>query len=419
MTTAAVSLSLFPKSRLSDMNPQANTCPSCGGSNLDIFYHVTNVPCQSARLFGSREAALAVPRGEIKLAYCSDCDFAFNQSFQPGLADYSAGYEGTQAFSGVFSEFHTSLAKRLIADYNLDGKTAVEIGCGNGEFLFLLNRLGDMNGIGYDPCYSDDSIISQAEGRIQINAQEFPMEPSDVDGDFYACKMTMEHIPDVADFVSTITGVAKSSEDAIVYFLVPNTLKILSDIAFWDVYYEHCSYFTPSSLQRLFKANGASVLRMSTDYDDQYLSIECDFSNANSGAAATQLDTDTASHIKYFRDKAALSHDYYRSLIDKLVDNGKTVALWGAGSKGVGFLSALEREQSIDFAIDINPNKRGTFLAGSGLEIIGPQDLTERKPDAVIIMNPIYKNEIQKQLQSYNLDPQVIVLDPFEERASA
>lgn len=401
------------------MTTHSKTCPSCGGPNLEDFYHVSNVPCQSARLFASREAALAVPRGEITLAYCRDCDFAFNRNFEAGLADYSAGYEGTQAFSGVFSEFHTSLAKRLITDYNLDGKTAVEIGCGNGEFLFLLNRLGDMNGIGYDPCYSDDSIISQAEGRIQINAREFPLEPSDAEGNFYACKMTMEHIPDVSDFVSGITGVAKSSTDAIVYFLVPNTLKILSDIAFWDVYYEHCSYFTPSSLQSLFKANGASVIRMSTDYDDQYLSIECDFSGTDANGAATDLDTDTASHIEYFRNKVALSHDYYRTLIDKLADDGKTIALWGAGSKGVGFLSALQREQSIDFAIDINPNKRGTFLAGSGLEIIGPQDLNERKPDAVIIMNPIYKNEIQKQLESHHLNPQVIVLDPFDERTSA
>ena len=34
---------------------------------------------------------------------------------------------------------------------------------------------------------------------------------------------------------------------------VPDTMRILVEGAFWDVYYEHCSYFTLGSLGRLLQ----------------------------------------------------------------------------------------------------------------------------------------------------------------------
>jgi hypothetical protein len=31
-----------------------------------------------------------------------------------------------------------------------------------------------------------------------------------------------------------------------VLFELPDVLRVLEEVAFWDVYYEHCSYFTPA-----------------------------------------------------------------------------------------------------------------------------------------------------------------------------
>ena len=49
--------------------------------------------------------------------------------------------------------------------------------------------------------------------------------------------------------------------------------RILKEAAFWDVYYEHCSYFGEASLSRLFGQTGFVVRRVWTGYDDQYLMI--------------------------------------------------------------------------------------------------------------------------------------------------
>jgi hypothetical protein len=66
------------------------------------------------------------------------------------------------------------------------------------------------------------------------------------------------------------------------FFRYPNARYVLGETAFWDIYYEHCSYFSPGSLSRLFQSAGFDVLDVWTDYDDQYLMITAQPGSASS-----------------------------------------------------------------------------------------------------------------------------------------
>ena len=63
------------------------------------------------------------------------------------------------------------------------------------------------------------------------------------------------------------------SPDAVVFFQVPDMKRILQERAFWDVYYEHCSYFTAGSLDRLFTRAGFDVTEVWREYGGQALMI--------------------------------------------------------------------------------------------------------------------------------------------------
>jgi hypothetical protein len=58
--------------------------------------------------------------------------------------------------------------------------------------------------------------------------------------------------------------------------------------------------------------------------------------------------------------------------------------------------------------VDINPLKHGTFLAGTGQKVVAPGFLREYQPDTVIVMNPIYCDEIQRDLDRMGLSAELV-----------
>ena len=69
------------------------------------------------------------------------------------------------------------------------------------------------------------------------------------------------------------------------------------------------------------------------------------------------------------------------------------------------------QQDEIAGAVDINPHRHGYFMPGTGHRILGPDDLVELQPDAVIVMNPIYKEEITLDLAKRGLNPRMFAID--------
>ena len=67
----------------------------------------------------------------------------------------------------------------------------------------------------------------------------------------------------------------------------------------------------------------------------------------------------------------------------------------------------LDPEGRIEYAVDVSPNKRGKFVAGTGQEIVSPEFLRDYDPDLVLVMNPVYEREIASQLVEIGVEAQV------------
>ena len=85
--------------------------------------------------------------------------------------------------------------------------------------------------------------------------------------------------------------------------------------------------------------------------------------------------------------------------------------VWGAGSKGVAFLSTLQIFEEIEFAVDINPNKSGTYMAGTGQKIVSPDFLVDYQPDVILLMNPVYRTEVEQKLLLLDINTEVIPIE--------
>ena len=380
-----------------------SACPSCGADGLSVFYEVERVPVHSCRLVPTREEAAAFPTGRLRLAVCRSCGFVTNVEYDHSLQDYSVAYEETQAFSPHFNEFLLDLARRWVERYDLRGKEVLEIGSGKGEFLVLLSELGIARGIGLDPGFVPERVAEAAAERLEFIRDYYGERYGYLRADAIVCRHTLEHIHPVAEFMRLIRR-ALDGEDAVLLFELPDLLRVLREGAFWDLYYEHASYFSPGSLARLFRLSGFRVLDLELVYDGQYILIEARPGDGHRERHA--LEEDAAEVV-------GAAEDFRRVIAAKLDASRRRLAraerpvIWGAGSKGVSFLTTLAVDSAVEYAVDVNPYKHGMFIAGTGQQIVAPDFLRDYRPDLVVAMNPVYLVEIGRTLAELGVETQL------------
>ncbi|MGH9153109.1 MAG: class I SAM-dependent methyltransferase [Acidimicrobiales bacterium] len=383
------------------------TCPACAAGAPERFHSQRGIPTNSCLLLPTRQEALAYPRGDLDLALCPACGFVWNAAFDPALAEYSGRYEETQAFSPRFVEFSRSLAKRWVEEFSLHDRSVLEIGCGKGEFLVHMAEAGLGRGTGIDPGANPDRIDPQWGGRLSWIVDFYSDRYSHLGADAIVCRHTLEHIAPVGEFVAMLRRTIGDRLDTVVLFELPDVQRVLDEIAFWDVYYEHCSYVTAASLASLFARSGFEVLDVSLAYDDQYLLLEARPAPA---ATASPVPFDAAAmraSVEHFARAYAEQVDSWAATTAEVAAAGGRVVIWGAGSKGVAFLNAPGIGDNVDVAVDVNPYKAGMFMAGTGHAIVAPETLVERPPDLVVVMNPAYTGEITGQLAGLGVAPRV------------
>jgi hypothetical protein len=389
------------------------TCSACGGGDLQIFYRVKGVPAHSCLMLSSRQEALAFPRGDIELGFCRGCGFIRNVRFDPALNRYSAAYEETQAYSPRFVRFLDEMWAEQIERFGLGpGMTALEIGCGKGEFLVGLCEKSGCAGIGLDPAYHPERTRSSALERMTFIRDFYGPKYAHLQADYVCCRHTLEHIAPVLGFVQLVRETIGDRRHVNVFFELPDMERVLQQGAFWDIYYEHCSYFTRGSLARLFRSAHFDVHRLYKAYDDQYLMLEAQPAGGPTDPLLPQendLGTISSLVARFERQVA----ERLQSLADTLAQHrarGHRIAIWGSGSKCVSLISSLRLGPELIAVVDINPHKHGKFLAGSGLEIVSPDALRSLRPEVVLVMNSIYSEEIRHDLAARSLYPELIAL---------
>jgi hypothetical protein len=382
---------------------------------MTAFYEIGPVPVHSVALVRTYRDAVNFPAGRIELAVCHRCGFIGNIAFDEKKMHYSPNCEETQGFSPTFSAFHRRLSSDLMTRFNLHGKTILEIGCGKGEFISLMCAMGSSCGIGYDPAFEPRRTPAIGGNAVTFH-QEFYSEHSvHASADFIICKMTLEHIANPFSFVSTIRRAVGELKPTI-FFQVPDMRRVLADVAFWDIYHEHCSYFIDESLRNLFTLCGFEVLETWRDYDDQYLMITAIPAPKLAAPRILHPSNSELENVRNFAERVERRVDFWKHTFEEASRAGKRVVLWGSGSKSVSFLSSMGEigRAAVRHAVDINPYRQGCFIPGSGQQIVSPQFLVEYDPDLVIAMNSIYIEEIGSDLRNLGLCPAVMPIEAGE-----
>lgn len=372
---------------ISNTKPSGDQCSACGRNNLTQFFSRKNIPVHMHTLFSDRRQAMDIERGSILLACCEYCGFVSNLKFDLSKMRYDSTYDNSQTYSAAYVHYMDNLANQLISQKGVNNCTVIEVGCGSGSFLRKLVEKEEASnkGIGFDPAYRGPD--TELDGRLRFERQFYDHRASDTQADVIICRHVIEHVPNPFDLLLQIKAALSESSDARVFFEMPCFEWILRNEAYWDICYEHCSYFSNNSLHALFERTGFHIKDIEQVFGGQYLWLEAQVS-------ARQDHLSQHGITKAAMDYATHESGFVAHMKRQLRKFDGRIAIWGAGAKGVSFANLIDPTRKlIDCLVDLNPQKQGGYIPGTGHPIVSYQDLPGRGVKSALLMNPNYREE--------------------------
>jgi hypothetical protein len=352
-------------------------CHLCRKPALKTIYDVRRIPVFQNKVYNTEAEAMKAVTGDVVLAQCWNCGFVFNKKFKNELMQYDKNYQNEQAHSDYFQSYLNEIIDLLKYEGLLGGEI-IEIGCGKGFFLDRLLHAG-FDATGFDPAYEGDNP--------RIIKDYFNISYRSINADVIILRHILEHVQKPFDFLHTIAKL--NGYKGKIYIEVPSFDWIVRKKAFWDIFYEHCNYFSIEILQSMFTTS-----RIGRIFGGQYLYL---ISNLSCLKASIKLETPPA--LQMNRLFTSEIHRY----CDFVIRN-RGLIVWGAGAKGATFVNLVDPDgEFVAGLIDINPRKQNRYIAKSAHEIHGVEILGSGQVKTIVIMNENYFDEIKKMVSDQKI----------------
>jgi 2-polyprenyl-3-methyl-5-hydroxy-6-metoxy-1,4-benzoquinol methylase len=384
-------------------------CPLCDAQAAHPVVIREHIPVFQNVVFATREEALNAPKVPFAMAVCEHCGFAFNARFEPDAVMYDARYNNDVP-SDAFEKYCRGIVKDLRDRYHITRGVVCDVGAGKGRFLDLFTEeVPGTTGLGIDPsCVAREATPDRP---VRLVSDIFRPEHVSEVPELVVCRHTLEHIPKPLPFLHSVHEALAAAPDVPIFFEVPDLEWILEHGAFWDFCYEHCNYFTATTLANTLELAGFAVESVTHAFGGQYLWAHARRRATgaasvahNQGAMLARARTYAAEESRRIAEaKVRVRNDSERGVC----------ALWGMSTKGVLFGCMVDPAcEFIAGGVDINTKKQGKYAPLTAMTIQSPEWLRTHAGRAVtvFVMNPNYADEIRQTCQTLGIDASFVMV---------
>ena len=395
-------------------------CRHCGQPLQLPFLDLGSAPPSNAYL---SEAALRAPETwfPLRLLVCETCWLVQTEDHAGREALFTDDYAYFSSFSSSWLAHARAYVQTMQQRLGLNASSrVVEVASNDGYLLQYVQAAGI-------PCYGIEPTAStaaaaRAKGIAVVErffgvtlAEELAGDSAEGgrQADLIAANNVLAHVPDINDFVGGFARLLKPH--GVATFEFPHLLRMVQGSQFDTAYHEHYSYLSLTAVQRIFAANGLTVIdvqelpthggslrvfaaRADAHHHPQY--------TAESAARVQQLlATEAAAGMlggNFYSDFQAKAIQIKGELLTFLLQcraQGLRVGAYGAAAKGNTLLNfAGVRPDLLPYVVDKNPAKQGQYLPGSRIPIVDEAHLRAHRPDRVLILPWNLRDEVAAQL---------------------
>jgi SAM-dependent methyltransferase len=217
----------------------------------------------------------------------------------------------------------------------------------------------------------------------------------------------LAQVPDINDFIGGVAILLAPGGTATFEF--PHLARLLEGLQYDTIYHEHFSYFSLTTIAKIFEAHGLRVIDVEELASHGgslrvYGAHEADSREATPAVAEliAREEAEGLRDPKRYHRFADEVEESKRALLELLIElrrSGKQVVGYGAPGKGNTLLNYCGiRTDFLDYTVDRNPYKHGRFTPGTHIPILPPERIAETRPDAIVILPWNLAREIAAQL---------------------
>lgn len=361
-----------------------NKCIVC---NAELYkypiYVCKNMPAVSQNL-PTKEMLGEDKPIDFELCQCSGCGLVqFNNEPVPYYRNSTRAGERCDVLVQLRKEQYTYMIKK----FNLSGKKLVEIGAGKGGFLKTLKELTDYNIKEYGLEYNEEfvKIAREIEG---VNVQQGNPESADtiINGAPFDAFTSFAYPARLIDPNAMMQCIYKNTTDDVVgLIMVPSMEHLLSTVGYYDITADHIAYYDIETLRFLLQKNGFEIIE-------------------HGETAGIYLYAYVKKRKKYDLENAwknvGLLANEVSSFITKERRLGKKIAVWCAGHFAFTVLAMIESPRDIEYIIDNATFKIGRYSPATHVPIYGPEYFKKNPVDIIMILGPIYVEELVKEIHT-------------------
>jgi SAM-dependent methyltransferase len=388
-----------------------DTCRLCHSRDLELV--VPFAPSAIADDYVPAERlSEKQPTFPLDLFLCRACKHTqLLDSIDPELLFRNYTYV-TSVSLGLVDHFE-KLAAQLVSRFKLGPDSlVVEIGSNDGTLLRFLKQSG-AKVLGIDPA-TEIAKRATASGIETIPtffnlAVAEEIEKKHGKASLFIANNVFAHADNLGDIAEGIRHLLRPG--GVFVFEVSYMVDIVQKMIWDTIFHEHLSYHAVRPFRVFFDLHGLELFdieRISTKGGSLrgFVQLKGDAQPirpviAELVALEEKLAFGEADTFRDFGARINALRDELLQLLQKLRREGKRIAGYGASATVTTLLHHFELGHKLDFIVDDNPVKQGTYSPGQHIPVLPSSALAEQKPDYVVILAWVYSGPIIQKNASF------------------